>query len=327
MAGEELTQEEVDSISQLRDTCHALAQDTAQRLADGDIPLEAVTAEDFYSQTQTAENTGENTQADAQEDAGVMEFPTLIYDGPFSESAEKLEPKGLRGEDISQEEAQQRAEAFTGRTLTCNGLVEASIPAYDFSYSDENGGWLEIQITRQGGDILWFMSPSSSNVEGRPPEAEAGRYRDAALAKLEELGYLHMQATYAQYYGGVAVINCAATQGDVILYSDLIKVWVDRQTLEVVGMDARNYLFSHVDRRLQAPAISAYEAEARVSPQLEIQSQALALIPLTPETERLCYEFKCTMGGDSYILYIDALDGSEAQVFRIIDSEDGTLVI
>ena len=92
-------------------------------------------------------------------------------------------------------------------------------------------------------------------------------------------------------------------------------------------MDARNYLFSHVDRRLQAPAISAYEAEARVSPQLEIQSQALALIPLTPETERLCYEFKCTMGGDSYILYIDALDGSEAQVFRIIDSEDGTLVI
>ena len=123
MAGEELTQEEVDSISQLRDTCHTLAQDTAQRLADGDIPLEAVTAEDFYSQTQTAENTGENTQADAQEDAGVMEFPTLIYDGPFSESAEKLEPKGLRGEDISQEEAQQRAQAFTGRTLTCNGLV------------------------------------------------------------------------------------------------------------------------------------------------------------------------------------------------------------
>ena len=123
------------------------------------------------------------------------------------------------------------------------------------------------------------------------------------------------------------MINCAATQGDVILYSDLIKVWVDRQTLEVVGMDARNYLFSHVDRRLQAPAISAHEAEARVSPQLEIQSKALALIPLTPETERLCYEFKCTLGGDSYILYIDAQDGSEAQVFRIIDSEDGTLVI
>ena len=51
------------------------------------------------------------------------------------------------------------------------------------------------------------------------------------------------------------------------------------------------------------------------------------MIPLTPETERLCYEFKCTMNGDSYILYIDAQDGSEAQVFRIIDSEDGTLVI
>ena len=29
---------------------------------------------------------------------------------------------------------------------------------------------------------------------GRPPEAEAGRYRDAALAKLEELGYLARKA-------------------------------------------------------------------------------------------------------------------------------------
>jgi len=130
-----------------------------------------------------------------------------------------------------------------------------------------------------------------------------------------------MKATYAQYYGGAALINCAATQDNVILYSDLIKVWVDRETLEIIGLDARNYLFSHVERNLGEPSIPLEEAEAKVSPKLEIGSRELALIPITPQTEKLCYEFKCTMGEDSYIIYINAEDGSEEQVFRIIDSE------
>lgn len=321
--GEEVSETDAKSLVELRDTCRKLAEQTAQRLAAGDIPMEAVTGDGYYSQTQDPAGAGDN----AQDNAGITEFPTLIYDGPFSESAEKLEPRGLSGPEVSEEEAKAKAEELAGTPLNSNGLAETAIPSYDFSYADENGGWAEVSITKQGGALLWFMKPASGNAEGRPAQSEAERYRDAALQKLRELGYQGMKATYAQYYGGAALINCAATQGDVILYNDLVKVWVDRETLEVTGIDARNYLFSHVERDLAEPALPLEEAEAKIAPKLEIESRALALIPITPETERLCYEFKCTLGEDSYIIYINAEDGSEEQVFRIIDSEDGTLVI
>ena len=55
-------------------------------------------------------------------------------------------------------------------------------------------------------------SPCKGNTEGKPDDAEGKRYADTALKKLEELGYRNMTATYAQYYGGAALINCAATQ-------------------------------------------------------------------------------------------------------------------
>lgn len=321
--GVDVSEEDAKSLGELRDACRKLAEQTAQRLQNGEIPMEVLGPDGYYAEAQDPAGTGDNNQ----EKEGIMEFPTLIYDGPFSESAEKMEPRGLPKEEVSEEQAKQVAEALAGTALNFNGLVEAAIPAYDFSYSDENGGWMEVEITKQGGKLLWYMRPASGNAEGRPEQSEAERYRDAALKKLTELGYTGMKATYAQYYGGAALINCAATQGDVILYSDLIKVWVDRETLEVIGLDARNYLFSHTDRQLAEPTLPPEEAEAKVSPKLEIGSRELALIPLTPETEKLCYEFKCTLGEDSYIIYINAENGNEEQVFRIIDSEDGTLVI
>ena len=153
------------------------------------------------------------------------------------------------------------------------------------------------------------------------------RYRDTALARLNELGYENMTSTYAQYYGGAVLINFAATQGDVILYSDLIKVWVDRDTQKVIGIDARNYLFSHVEREIETPTVTVEEAEALLSTSLTVESRKLALIPLTPETECLCWEFKCKLNEDSYIVYINVKTGEEEEIFQIIDSENGQLVI
>ncbi len=317
--GNLVSQEDLQTISELRNACATLATQYGERLLSGDIPIEAVTSDGYYEETQQP--------GDSQNNEGINEFPTLIYDGPFSESAEKLEAKGLTGEAVSQEEAQKIADQIAGVPLTFGGISEGKIRSYDFSMSDENGGWAEVSIAEQGGSLLWYMSNSTSNQEGKPEESEVQRYRDTALTRLKELGYENMTSTYAQYYGGAVLINFAATQGDAILYSDLIKVWVDRDTLKVIGIDARNYLFSHVKREMGTPEITMEEAEALLSPSLTVQGRELALIPLTPETECLCWEFKCKMNEDSYIVYINVKTGEEEEIFQIIDSEDGQLVI
>ena len=64
-----------------------------------------------------------------------------------------------------------------------------------------------------------------------------------------------------------------------------------------------------------------------VSSNLEVKSVRLALIPLTVNTEKLCYEFKGVYRETSYIVYINAQDLTEEQVFKIIDSDSGQLVL
>ena len=303
-----ITEEDSENIAKLRDSCASLAAEHEQKLSAGEIPTGG---EDVYF-----------VHSD-----DIAQFPTLIYDGPFSESSEKLQPMGVSGAEVDQGTAEQRAERITGLDMTFAGENQGQIPAYDFSFSDDSGNWAEASITKQGGMLLYYMSAASGNEEGKPDEEAGRRYRDIALAKLIELGYENMQSTYAQYYGGVAVINFAAAQEGVILYSDLVKVWVDVETDKVCGIDARNYLFSHRPRELSQPAVSREEAQSMLSANLVVQSHAMALIPITPETEVLCHEFKCTLGEDSYILYVNAANGQEEQIFKIIDSEDGQLVI
>ena len=172
-----------------------------------------------------------------------------------------------------------------------------------------------------------MMGSTSGSAGGMADNEESQRLKQAALDYLNVHGYDSMQATYAQYYDGAAVINFAATQQDVILYSDLVKVWVDRQTAQVIGLDARNYLYSHVERELEEPKISMEEAESMLNVNLKVADRKLALIPLNPVKESLCYEFKGTFGEEEYIVYINVSSGEEEQIFKIINSEEGQLVI
>ena len=182
-------------------------------------------------------------------------------------------------------------------------------------------------MTKQGGQVLWMMAEISGAAEGVPEKDLTAQYKDAAKAYLDERGYENMEATYAQYYAGVALINFASTQGGVILYSDLVKVYVERDSGAVVGIDAQNYLFSHIDRTLPIPAITVDEARNAVSEQLTIASERLALIPKTVTVEVLCYEFKGQCRGADYIVYINAVTGAEEEIFEIINSDEGELVV
>ena len=299
-----------------------------------------MTSDAYFTATQTQNpedsGEGENPQPSGEgtedskpteDDSSLVDFPTLIYDGPFSDSAEKREPQGLTGNPVDEAQAMSIATQAFGVELIPDGPSQGSIPAFDFSGQTEDGRALEVSITQTGGHVLWMMSSATGTAEGKPEQSEAERFRDAALAYLRDHGFGEMTATYAQYYGGSALINCAAQQDDVILYNDLVKVWVDRETLEIIGTDARNYYFSHVQRQLEQPTLPMEEAEAKVSRNLNIEGRALALIPLTPQTEQLCYELKGTYSSNAYIIYINAQTGEEEQIFRIIDSEDGQLVI
>lgn len=353
--------EDTEQLDGLYAASRGITNDLRTRLENGDFPSDTLTQEAFFASANDAQAATpgmtagmtpgasltpalsaadgaaatpeasaaapEANESGAKEQESITEFPTLIYDGPFSESTEKAEPKGLTGTPVTQAQAQAIAEKAVGGSLTFCGLSDGRIKSFDFCGQNTAGKNVDISITVKGGHILWHMSQAETELNGVPPQSETARYRDIALSYLDKMGYSGMRATYAQYYGGCALINCAATQDNVILYNDLIKVWVDRETLGIVGMDARNYIFSHTGRNIPAPAVTMEEAESLLSSRLTVEDRALALIPLSSQKEALCYEFKCTLGADDYILYLNALTGEEEQIFRIIDSEEGELVL
>lgn len=259
---------------------------------------------------------------------GGYGFPTLLYDGPFSDSALKSAPRGLPDELVSMSEAGEVAQKLTGSDSFFSGtpVTNAPIPYYLFS-GYRYGAQTDVAITLRGGKPLWWTEDSASGESAAPIEAQRLTAFDKARETLLANGFEGMEATYWQQSGGALTISFAATQDGVLLYPDLVKVWVDFEKSRVVGLDARNYHMNHVERSLPADYRSAEQAQATISSHVTVGRGArLCVIPLPYGEETLCYEFRATLGDEEYLIYIDALSGQERDILRLVKSSYGTSV-
>ena len=311
LSGQMLTGEQLDSLGELRTCCAGLSERYDGSCRNGDFP--AAPQDGFYAGETDEEN--------------LANYPTLLYDGPFSESSEQAEPLGLPEDTVDEANATRIAqEMFPDRSLRFDGRTESLITTFDFS-ADDGSGELCVSITERGGLLLYFMGTPSGTKNDPPSDEESERLHAAASAYLSEHGFGRMEPSYAQYYAGTVVLNYAAVQNGVILYADLVKVYVDRDTQKVIGLDAQNYRFHHRERDLSEPIMTEDDAKSTLSDALTLEHAALALIPKSNTLEVLCYEFKCTRGETFFIVYVNAKTGAEEEIFEVLNSDEGDLVV
>lgn len=252
-----------------------------------------------------------------------MNYPTLIYDGPFSDGRHDGAPRGLPQGEVTEAEAQSIARDFVGAdqvvSLTAAPGASGQIPAYGVTVQTADVQ-LNLEVTRQGGKILWMMPETASFQESQSVQA----CRDAAAAFLSSRGFGEMEATHHQVYDGLCVVNFAAVQDGVLLYPDLVKVQVRMDTAQIVGLEAHNYWVNHVPRSLPKPVLTLEEAREHLSAAVEVASSRLCVIP-DASAEILCYEFTVRHGEYSYLIYIDAQTGREVQLLKIIPLDGGLL--
>ena len=314
LQGRALTEEDRKQLGDMRAACAQIRQVAGEAIQSGDYVA--------------ADNVDAGCYEQSQSEAAISEYPTLIYDGPFSESAENRPPQGEIGERITAQQAAERARRlFSDGTVADTVYVPGALPVYELSVQSPSRGQVSLSLTEQGGELLSFMGAPTGDKNDPPSDEESEKLKAAALSFLQELGVEDPAAAYAQYYQGAAVLNFAPRQDGVILYSDLVKVYMDRETGEVMGLDARNYRLNHRQRALPRPKLTEEEAGTYVSGELQVEHTDLALIPLTQQTEVLCYEFKATKDGTFYIVYVNALTGEEEQIFQVINSAEGDLVV
>ncbi|MEW6771310.1 MAG: germination protein YpeB [Bacillota bacterium] len=259
-------------------------------------------------------------------------YPTLVYDGPFSDHVERKKPLGLTGAVISADTARSRALALIDRspgtsyTARVGMPVTGRIPSYQVDITGRRSGADEkatFLISKKGGHPVMLLV--GRDIGGPRLEREEAQKR--AQQFLERLGFKRMRLTYSIRRSGTITFNFAGEQQGVLLYPDLVKVTVALDNGQVIGMDATGYLMAHHPRGKLTPALTLTQARSFLSPNLEVENGRLALIPTDAGEERLTYEFRGTVGPNRYLVYIDAVTGEEAKVLKLITSPAGTLAM
>ncbi|MCF6459488.1 germination protein YpeB [Clostridium sp. Cult3] len=261
----------------------------------------------------------------------MAKTPELIYDGPFSDQMINRKPLGLDGSNVSRKEAEKIARDFFGAARVQDitsfeegkDAQEVRIPSYTFNIRPKNTSKelaTYIGVSKKGGKVIW-MANSRPVPKGKLTIKEA---QDKALKYLKEKGFDSMEPNYYLKYDGTVLFNFVYKEKDVTIYPDLVKVKVALDNGEIVGFDASSYYLNHHTRNIQQPNVSDTEAREKVKIDFDIDSTRLTLIP-KGKNEVLCYEFKGKYRGADYIVYINALDGSEEQILQIIKDENGTL--
>lgn len=262
----------------------------------------------------------------------MQQYPTLIYDGPFSEHLEKTDPAALSGEgEVGAEEAKSRALAFIDRRdgvdyqAVVTGDANGRIPAYrvEVSPGQDGGDTTQMDVSKTGGRVIWMLQGRKADQAGVNIEQASQK----ALSYLKDRGFGEMRSTYHMLRGNFATFNCAAQQDGVTIYPDLVKVTVALDNGEVTGVETSGYLMSHRKRDLPKPSLSQEQARAAINPRFEVSGGKLALIPVGTQDERLTYEFQGKLGQESYLIYVNALNGREENVLKLLDTPGGTLTM
>lgn len=264
-------------------------------------------------------------------DKNFQEYPSLIYDGPYSDHMLKSKPVGLNDKKVSVKEAQDIVKKFLGsdkiqeiKKLDDNGT--GSIKTYRFKViyknsTEEQGA--EIDVTQQGGQVYWMLRNRDFAKDTLTMEAA----KKAASAFLTKNGFKNMKDTYYQKTDGTAVICYAYSQDNVMVYPDLVKVKVALDNGEIVGIESKGYLYNHTKRDIPSAKLTLEEARNKINNRLNITSQGRAIIPTDFKTEKYCYEFKGKSDDRDFIIYINAQTGAEEDVLMLITTENGTLTM
>lgn len=318
--GEPITSEERNQLKQLIDISQKLLSELdtiTQGVEDGSVSFKQA----GNTLQKSADQSVQIDSAFGDAEQTLTDYPTLIYDGPFSDHILNQTPKTLEGKsDVSKEKALEIASDFIGidkSTLRFDSETNGVIETYNFFVDSIN-----ISVCKKGGAVLYLLGSSNAGESVISPEQAVENAKNFLSAK----GYKNMKESYYSTQDGICTVNFAYENEGVICYPDLIKLSVSLETGNIISFDARGYIMNHTDRPPVQSKISADEAKMSVSDYLTVMSSRLAVIPTDYKTEKTAYEFHCKTPDEQEVLvYIDVLTAKEDDILLLLYSDGGIL--
>lgn len=255
-----------------------------------------------------------------------VQYPELIYDGPFSDGQSEREIKGLEKKEVSFEQAKENFVSvfkdYPFSEIVSSGKTFGDIECYNIQ-GRSNEQTVYAQISVMGGKLIMFDVAGECNQVVISEDSAI----ENALEFLQNAQINDMKPVWINLSNNVYTINFAFEQDGIIIYSDLVKVRVCGQTGNVLGLEAKSYYTNHTDRVIAKATLTKAEAKQKLSDQMEVDSARLVVVPIGTKSEKLCYEFSGTIDQSTYYVYIDAISGRQVEMFKVIESTEGTLLM
>jgi len=326
---EALSQEDLDNLEKLHNYSYELNEMLNQLHSDfigGRISWLELSKNKKAAFSQEVSNYSKNGFDMVEEN--FHEYAGLIYDGAFSEHMSNPEHRGLTGEYIDEQVAQNIAINAIGadriKIIVSNDVTEnSSIEVYSYTIEcDDNSLWW-ISVSKKGGHIV-SVNTNRVVYEENLDEESAENY---AKEYLVMNGYLNMKKTYYSKNNGIETINYAYEQDGITIYPDLIKVKVALDNGEILGFETTGYLNSHTERKIPEIIVTKEDAVNKINQNLEVLAVNLAIIPTEFQTEITCWEIKGRIKERDFLVYVNVENGKEEDILMILNSSEGTLTM
>lgn len=251
---------------------------------------------------------------------GSIEYPAMIFDGPFSAALETSVVKGLPETEISREEATSylKDTVYKNRDVEITFVKETNgdIATYDFDI-EIDGKIFDAQVSKRGGLLITL----SGYAESGDAIMSVNQAKEMAKTFANNIGFESMNAVWQEVHQNVAYINLAPTINDVIMYPDLVKVKIDLTAQEIIGFEAVNYALNHVDRIFENN-LTESECEKDLGFDYEIIQTNKCIIRLDSGKEISVYEFVTERIDGVYFYYINANTGEIAKTLKLVNIEN-----
>lgn len=243
--------------------------------------------------------------------------------GPSAMSTDrKLSSATLDGGEVTAEEVKRMAIQFLGpqgvsgeATVSEDGK-KTDMPVYSVTVKSKNDTAIQLDYTRKGGHLLWFMNPR--DVKTRKLNFDTARNKASQF--LVRHNYKNMTPINYDEYDNVAVFTYAQTLENVRIYDDKVTVRVALDTGEVVGIQATDHVFAKKLLTPGKPKLSKQQAQLGLNPDFRVEDYSLAVIENDMKQSVLCHEFVGKINDHRYRIFMNAETGVEDSIEEIPES-------
>lgn len=311
--GESLSEDEMKKLQELHETLISMKQNL-NRMTDNMKDGYSILVAGFEKNGDLNTFTVDFNEIKSMD----MEYPTMIYDGPFSDSVVNSKIYGVVGNEISKDDAvKEIKEVFNDiSTLKYEGETNGRFNTYNYSLKTTDNQDLYVQVLKKGGHILTVSGQNLSDVKN----IDMKNGEKIALEFAKRNGIENGKVVWQEELKNHAYFNIAPIVDNVVIYPELVKVKVDMEYGNVIGYDAITYFTNHKVRDLQG----AGDFESTLPSGFTLKQKRLVLAPLEYNREVLCYEYEAEKEGFTYYFYFNAKTGAEENILKVVKTNDSS---